>query len=126
MVRDVVVAIAKDASHENGRDTSAVVSLRCKVDDGDDGADQDVKTCAPNTCRSANVYRESYEIFYSATTVEHHQDGQDGRADDGSNHSMPPSETDGYQGSTEVVATWAESHSEVVCKVVFPFPSSIR
>jgi hypothetical protein len=89
-IRDVVVPIAEDSSHEHRGDTTTIVCLRREVDNGDHSSDKDVQARSSNTRCGADVDREADEVFDSASAVQHDQDSQDSRSNDGCNHTVPP------------------------------------
>jgi hypothetical protein len=122
---DVVVTIAKDTAHEHRHDAATIVGLRCEVNDGDHCSDQNVQTSASHTCRSTDVDWKTDEVLDGASTVQYYQDCKDCRSNDSCNHSVPPEQPNRYERSTEVVATGAERHRQVVGEVVLPFPASV-
>lgn len=90
MVRNVVVAIAEDTTHQHSGDLATIVGLGSKVDDGDDCSNQDVQACSFDTGRCTNVDGVPDEVFDGSSTVEDHQDCEDDGSDDSGDHAMPP------------------------------------
>jgi hypothetical protein len=74
---NIVVPISEYATHEDSRDSAAIVSLCCEIDDSNDRSDQNVKTGSANASSSADVHRESNEVFDRSAAVEDDHHGQD-------------------------------------------------
>ena len=121
-----MISIAEDSTHKNRRDTAAIVRLRCEVDDSNHCSNENVQAGASHTCRGANVDWEANEVFDGSSAVEDNEYGQDDRADDGCDHTVPPQETNGNERGTEIVAAWAEGHGQIVGEVVLPLPFPVR
>lgn len=89
-IRNVIVSIAKDPSHEDSSNPTTIVSLRRKVDDSDDSSDQDVQTCSSDASSNANIDREADEVLDRTTTIQHDHNSQNCRAYDRCNNPVPP------------------------------------
>lgn len=89
-VRNIIVPIAEDSTHEDRRDSAAIVRLRCKVDDSNDRSDQNVKTGSSDTSSSADVHRESDEVFNRPTAVEDNHHGENRGSDYRGDDTVPP------------------------------------
>lgn len=70
MIWDIVVSITKYATHEHGRDPSAVVRLCGEVNDRNNGSDEDVQRRASDTGGDTNIDWETDEVLDGTTAVE--------------------------------------------------------
>ena len=103
MVWDVIVSIAEHAAHEDSCDAPSVVRLCCKVDYCNYGPHQNVQARSSHPRSGADIDRKPDEVLYRATAVQNHEDGQNERAYNGGDHTVPPEEANGYKGGTKVV-----------------------
>lgn len=92
-----MISVAKDSTHEHRSDSTTVVSLCCEVDNRDNSTNKNVQAGSSDACCRSNVHRESDKVLDCTATVENNHDGEDGRSDHCSDHTMPPEESDGYE-----------------------------
>ena len=89
-IRNIIITIAENPTHEDRRDTAAIVRLRCEVDDSNDRSDQNVKAGSSDTSGSADVNGKSNEVFDRSTAVEDNHHGQNRGSDYCGDDTMPP------------------------------------
>jgi len=86
----IIVTLSKYTPHEHRRDTASIVGLRRKINDCNHSSYDDIQTRSPDASSCADIHREAKKVLDSAATIEHNQNGENGGADDSSNHAVPP------------------------------------
>jgi hypothetical protein len=78
VIRNALVPIAEDTTHENRCDTPSIVRLRGEIDNRDYGSYKDIQTGSSHTSSSADIDREAEKVFNSAAAVKYHENRENG------------------------------------------------